>query len=78
VTVQLDKLFKAFTITSVEEVTLGANLSVDKLDRLKWKVVENSLPAEEYSRKPRDFRESRIVTLSPMQIRTFILDILPK
>ncbi len=33
VTVELDKLFKSFTISAVEEVTLGANLNIEKLHR---------------------------------------------
>ncbi len=37
VTVQLDTLFRSFTITSVEEVTLGANLNINKLNRFTFK-----------------------------------------
>ena len=79
VSVELDKLFTAFKITSVEEVTLGANLNVDKLDRLKWNNVEdNTLPRPESSRNPKQLGADRVVVLAPMQIRTFILDIVPK
>ena len=41
VTVQLDTLFRSFTITSVEEVTLGANLNIDKLNRFAFKTYIN-------------------------------------
>ena len=78
VTVELDKLFTAFAITSVEEVTLGANLNIGKLDRLKWKVEDNSISQPGPSRKPKEARNGRVITLSPMQIRTFILDIVAK
>merc|ERR1719266_2193712 len=43
VLVNLEVLFKAFDILSVEEVTLGANLRVEKLHRLQWDVM-NEVP----------------------------------
>ena len=76
-TVHLDKLFTSFSISSIEEVTLGANLNINKLNRLKWNVQQdNSIP--ETGSRPVSGSQDLIITLTPMQIRTFILDIIPK
>ena len=76
-TVHLDKLFTAFSITSIEEVTLGANLNMNKLNRLKWNIQQDN-SIDESSWKPVSASGDLHITLAPMQIRTFILDIVPK
>ena len=89
VLVNLEVLFKAFDILSVEEVTLGANLQVEKLHRLQWDVM-NEVPTsktrqmeeggeEEYH--VQDVLEAENVKgrwpvkMQPFQIRTFIIDL---
>ena len=86
----------------MEEVTLGANLNIEKLNRLNWKVEDNRIPElvnpEPVNPKPVNPKpvnpklvnpkpvnperperiDNFIVKLTPMQIRTFILDIIPK
>jgi lysosomal alpha-mannosidase len=75
VTVQLDKLFTSFSITAIEEVTLGANLNINKLNRFKWTVQQdNTIPKT----SSKTVTEDTLIKLTPMQIRTFILDIVPK
>ncbi|XP_053388235.1 lysosomal alpha-mannosidase-like isoform X2 [Mercenaria mercenaria] len=74
VTVSLQNLFIPFNIDSVEELTLGANLPMSKLDRLKWKTKENILTDKEnmYIVKNRESLTGPLdITLNPMEIRTF-------
>ena len=78
VTLQLDKLFKAFEISGVEEVTLGANLAKEKLERLEWNVV-NEVPSTEIRPGLQMTPENGwSLTLQPFQIRTFIINLTPK
>ena len=88
VLVNLEVLFKAFDILSVEEVTLGANLQVEKLHRLQWDVM-NEVPTsktrqmeeggeEEYVQdvlETENGKGSWPVKMQPFQIRTFIIDL---
>lgn len=79
VTVSLADLFVPFTIDTIDELTLGANLPLYELDRLKWKTADEE--EKEIVKDPEDryyLVENRIhmsgqldVTLTPMQIRTF-------
>ncbi|KAF1651190.1 Lysosomal alpha-mannosidase, partial [Eudyptes chrysocome] len=68
VTVDLLNLFSAFTITSVQEMSLGADLPLNAISRLVW------TPAIGTGAQPRPVPKldpSR-VTLQPMEIRTFL------
>ncbi|NXK15643.1 MA2B1 mannosidase, partial [Herpetotheres cachinnans] len=67
VTVNLLNLFSAFTITSVQEMSLGADLPLDAVSRLVWTPATGSAQ----SRPVRKLDPSR-VTLQPMEIRTFL------
>ena len=74
VQVDLQALFnKTFTITSIEELSLGANMGVDELNnRLKWN-GEKDVNAPKIVRKPlveKTF-SPYVFNLNPMQIRTF-------
>ena len=85
VLVNLEVLFKAFDILSVEEVTLGANLRVEKLHRLQWDVM-NEVPTSK-TRQVEGGEEEYVhdvveaenggwpVTMQPFQIRSFIIDL---
>lgn len=67
-TVSLKNLFVPFTIDSIEELTLGANLQLSNLSRLKWNTRgdnDNADATMYYEKTPPD------VTLNPMEIRTF-------
>ena len=77
VTLQLEKLFKAFEISKVEEVTLGANLAKEELERLEWNVV-NEVPSTQIRRPQMTPENGWSLTLQPFQIRTFIINLTPK
>merc|ERR1712083_820862 len=80
VSIKLEGLFKAFDISSVEEVTLGANLQVEKLHRLQWNVM-NEVPTSSHVEGGGRVKDALgeengwLVTLQPFQIRTFIIDL---
>lgn len=68
-------MFYPFTITSVLETTLGANLPLKDLKRLNWKSESNSVhsaPNFDHEPVPQNTTE---VTLHPMEIRTFIVEV---
>jgi hypothetical protein len=48
------------------------------LKRLVWKVEDNTIPGSTDTRQPKQADSGPAITLAPMQIRTFILDIVPK
>lgn len=76
VEVNLKDLFTTFDIISLEETTLGANQLLSENDRLKF----SSTDQPETSQKPvsDDDLDNLIVTMNPMQIRTFIVSIQAK
>jgi len=70
VTLDLSKLFKPFTVKSVSETTLGANQYLDKAAK-RFVFRTNDTEKDVQSNNINGFT----VTLTPMQIRTFILNI---
>ena len=77
VTLSLENMFQAFKVENVEEVILGANLQKDKLKRLDWN-VENEIPNETIDQQNKVDAAPWTVELNAFQIRTFIVDLLPK
>jgi len=75
--VDLKNLFMPFKIASVDETTLGANQLLSTATRLQWNVAS-------YGRTQRDMKNyvtpldpnTLIVTLQPMQIRTFLIRVM--
>ncbi|XP_078541425.1 lysosomal alpha-mannosidase [Lissotriton helveticus] len=67
--VNLQNLFSAFTITSLQETSLGANQLKQSMERLAW--MPQRAP-EEPSQKPAPVLDPTAVTLQPMEIKTFI------
>ncbi|KAK7483766.1 hypothetical protein BaRGS_00024982, partial [Batillaria attramentaria] len=65
-TVSLQDLFSSFRIVSATELTLGANLPLSQLQRLKWK-SDNGSETDNVLRSA----DGLTVTLHPMEIRTF-------
>ena len=81
VSFKLSGILKDFKISQVEEVILSANLQKEKLHRLQWNVEEdNDINQDDFETisltgvDPEDI----VVTLRPMQIRSFIVNIDPK
>ena len=73
-------MFSAFTVTSVDETTLGGNDWIEENKRLKWTLEEND--SEENNNSFNTMRSNKdtddiIISLMPMQIRTFIVNISP-
>ncbi|XP_051024475.1 lysosomal alpha-mannosidase-like [Acomys russatus] len=70
VTLNLQNLFRAFTITHLQETTLAANQPLSKASRLKWRTetgpVSNPAPSK---------LDPTSVTLQPMEIRTFLASV---
>ncbi|XP_051050981.1 lysosomal alpha-mannosidase isoform X2 [Phodopus roborovskii] len=67
VTLNLENLFQAFTITQLQETTLAANQLLSKASRLKW--MTNTGPVSYPAPSKLD---PTSVTLHPMEIRTFV------
>jgi lysosomal alpha-mannosidase len=68
-TVDLSDLFATFTITELQETTLGGNIPLDENVRLSW-------PGSSSTEGTKDV-DGLKVTLAPMQIRTFLAKITP-
>ncbi|XP_036044537.1 lysosomal alpha-mannosidase isoform X1 [Onychomys torridus] len=67
VTLNLQNLFQAFTITDLQETTLAANQPLSKASRLKWKTNTGPISYPAPSKL-----DPTSVTLQPMEIRTFV------
>ena len=72
VTVTLDNMFTGFSVVSVTELVLGANENIDNVQRLQWNVEEGSKVSY---KKQNVFGPSFAVTLNPIEIRTFELEV---
>ncbi|XP_006161046.1 lysosomal alpha-mannosidase [Tupaia chinensis] len=70
VTVDLQNLFSAFTITRLQETTLAANQPRASASRLKWTSDTGPTP---YPAAP--VLDPAAVTLQPMEIRTFLASV---
>ncbi|XP_032775635.1 lysosomal alpha-mannosidase isoform X2 [Strigops habroptila] len=68
VTIDLLDLFSTFTITSVQEMSLGGDQPLDAISRLVWTPATG--PAQS---QPVAKLDPRRVTLQPMDIRTFLV-----
>ncbi|XP_041364286.1 lysosomal alpha-mannosidase-like [Gigantopelta aegis] len=77
VTVSLKDLFVPFDVTNVVELTLGANMPLSQLNRLKWKTTDGQPKKDTTLRfEPASSSVDPLsITLDPMEIRTFQVDI---
>ena len=75
VTVSLDGFFKAFKIESMTELVLGANEDLSNVHRLVWNTKESTTPKGR--RRQRERVKANQITLNPMEIRTFQVELSP-
>ncbi|XP_041362774.1 lysosomal alpha-mannosidase-like [Gigantopelta aegis] len=77
VTVSLKDLFVPFDVTNVVELTLGANMPLSQLNRLKWKTTDGQSKKDTTLRfEPASSSVDPLsITLNPMEIRTFQVEI---
>ncbi|XP_034247479.1 lysosomal alpha-mannosidase-like isoform X2 [Thrips palmi] len=74
VTVNVQDMLTPFKILRLRETTLGANHWLKDSQRLKWRSESNDIDQGEeemHAQEETDF----VVKLTPMQIRTFVIDI---
>lgn len=64
----MQDLFTLYKVNKIQELSLAANWEKDKLKRLKWQ-SQGSSP------KVSEVNDTDTITLQPMQIRTFLLDV---
>ncbi|GFG40564.1 hypothetical protein Cfor_04486 [Coptotermes formosanus] len=78
-TVNLQDLFKPFSIVSARETTLGGNQWLSESHRFEWKSesndIDSTLEDEDMPLPSSKDEDALSITLVPMQIRTFIIDI---
>ncbi|XP_065340981.1 lysosomal alpha-mannosidase [Cloeon dipterum] len=77
VTVSLKSLFSGFNVTAARETSLGANRWLSDVKRMEWEIDSNEIGLDSNTLAgglDDDFN----VTLTPMQIRTFIIDVTAK
>jgi lysosomal alpha-mannosidase len=70
-TVDLSNFFVNFDIISMSEMTLSANRPKSQLHRLKWNTKDNN-------QKVYEVKENFMVTLNPMEIKTYMIRLQPK
>ena len=74
VQVNLEDILTQFQILEMEEVSLGANMALNEMNRLKWKVQrQNDIPSVVDDIGLRD--SGTTIVLKPMEIRSFILKV---
>ena len=80
VDINIQDLFSTFTITSIEETTLGGNQWLKDLDRMKWEAETNDVLQTQGTSTPLvEIGEGVTnVLLKPMEIRTFIVKTAPR
>lgn len=70
VTLNLQNLFKTFTINYLQETTLAANQPLSRVSRLKWMTDTGPISYPAPSRL-----DPTSITLQPMEIRTFLASV---
>uniref|UniRef100_A0A671T4Q4 Alpha-mannosidase n=1 Tax=Sinocyclocheilus anshuiensis TaxID=1608454 RepID=A0A671T4Q4_9TELE len=71
VTVNLQKLFSTLEVLGASEMSLGANQWKEDMNRLQWNTAKASKPLLLSAKDPSPWE----VTLNPMEIRTFLLQV---
>jgi hypothetical protein len=76
ITIDLQTLFKSIgTINEMTELILTANLPLSDLHRLEWMIKDQKSSHGDMLRKEQYSSNMTTITLNPMQIRTFQINI---
>ncbi|CAD1474134.1 unnamed protein product, partial [Heterotrigona itama] len=80
VEVNIQDLFATFTVVSIKETTLGGNQWIQDMNRLKWESETNDVFQMEDNLSHSVEMEGSVINvlLKPMEIRTFIVEIVPR
>ncbi|KAE8620084.1 hypothetical protein XENTR_v10010093 [Xenopus tropicalis] len=73
ITINLNTLFSSVSLSNFEETTLGANMEKSRLKRLQWRTRTGSPLQMDSPRAP--VVDPSNITLSPMEIRTFLANV---
>ncbi|KAL7642128.1 UNVERIFIED_CONTAM: hypothetical protein RMT77_006688 [Armadillidium vulgare] len=71
-------LFTDWTITNIQELTLGANAFKDEIERIKWGESLKNDEKKSSKRVESGTDASAIFSFTPMQIRTFLIQVANK
>ncbi|KAL4648547.1 lysosomal alpha-mannosidase [Arapaima gigas] len=74
VTISLQKLFSTLEVVGVSEMNLSANQWKDEINRFSWKTSTGEQPLSHGAGDPSPW----VITLRPMEIRTFLLQVRPR
>ncbi|KAG8450230.1 hypothetical protein GDO86_002757 [Hymenochirus boettgeri] len=73
ITINLNNLFSSFTLSDIKETTLAANMEKGKQKRMRWRTRTESDLQSDTPLPPT--MDPAHITLSPMEIRTFLATI---
>ncbi|KAB7498674.1 hypothetical protein Anas_06481 [Armadillidium nasatum] len=77
VDVDLESLFSEWTVSNIRELVLGANAYKEDVVRLRWNSQsEETKPVAQEDKKVKS--SEAVYSFSPMQIRTFLIDVARK
>lgn len=75
VTLSLKSMFSAFDIISAKETSLGANQWVEQVKRMTWPIESNEINHTNNDDLSKEHNDVLSITLKPMEIRTYIIDV---
>uniref|UniRef100_A0A1B6DFQ2 Glycosyl hydrolases family 38 C-terminal domain-containing protein n=2 Tax=Clastoptera arizonana TaxID=38151 RepID=A0A1B6DFQ2_9HEMI len=74
ITLNIEEIFKPFTILSIKETNLGSNQWIEDVTRLVWYKESNEM--KDYVRHYSSVYNLPEISLNPMEIRTFIIEVI--
>ncbi|XP_050429142.1 lysosomal alpha-mannosidase-like isoform X2 [Adelges cooleyi] len=77
VVVNIQDLFTKFRIVSLRETILGGNQWLSENNKLSWRTDDNDLEVDESPTRSYKTVDPTHILLTPMQIRTFVSEIIP-
>uniref|UniRef100_A0AB38ZEA6 Alpha-mannosidase n=1 Tax=Ectomocoris sp. TaxID=3104572 RepID=A0AB38ZEA6_9HEMI len=73
-TVNIKDIFRTLSVLKVKEMLLGGNIPVENLKRLKWRKLGRNIRSTMF----REIVQDSIISLKPMEIRTFLVEVEPE